>query len=143
MDRSGDCGSEPRPPLDDEGPDSSAPIRHDQRRGVRRCELSGRGNLKPATGWKGRLIQTAGFALYLCGGEASVGVTRTYASSPDARGVSGPEVFHTGLDDSREGLDLPTGQAELVSAMSDPRYENDAAYRNDLLEKLDRSDLNF
>ena len=34
-------------------------------------------------------------------------------------------------------------QAELIQAMSDPRYESDPAYRNDLLEKLDNSDLNF
>lgn len=34
-------------------------------------------------------------------------------------------------------------QAELVSAMNDPRYESDEAYRNDVLEKLERSNLNF
>ena len=31
-------------------------------------------------------------------------------------------------------------QAELVAAMSDPRYENDPAYRQDVITKLDRSD---
>ena len=30
-------------------------------------------------------------------------------------------------------------QAEVVAAMSDPRYENDPAYRHDIMEKLDRS----
>ena len=34
-------------------------------------------------------------------------------------------------------------QAELVSAMSDPRYDNDPAYRADVISKLDQSDLNF
>jgi hypothetical protein len=34
-------------------------------------------------------------------------------------------------------------QAELVKAMDDPRYENDPAYRRDVLNKLDRSDLQF
>lgn len=34
-------------------------------------------------------------------------------------------------------------QAELVDAMADPRYDRDPAYRNDILEKLERSDLNF
>jgi len=34
-------------------------------------------------------------------------------------------------------------QAELVNAMADPRYDRDPAYRNDILEKLERSDLNF
>jgi hypothetical protein len=34
-------------------------------------------------------------------------------------------------------------QAELIQAMNDSRYESDPAYRQDVLEKLDRSDLNF
>lgn len=34
-------------------------------------------------------------------------------------------------------------QAEVVQAMSDPRYDTDPAYRNDVFEKLDRSNLNF
>jgi hypothetical protein len=39
--------------------------------------------------------------------------------------------------------DVFRSQAELVQAMSDPRYDNDPAYRSDILAKLDRSDLNF
>ena len=35
-------------------------------------------------------------------------------------------------------------QAEVVRAMSDPRYENDPAYRQDVYDKLERSpNLNF
>ena len=34
-------------------------------------------------------------------------------------------------------------QAELVSAMGDPRYDTDEAYRDDVLRKLDASDLKF
>ena len=34
-------------------------------------------------------------------------------------------------------------QAELIQAMNDPRYDNDPAYRQDVLDKLARSDLNF
>ena len=34
-------------------------------------------------------------------------------------------------------------QAELVRAMSDPRYDNDPAYRSDVASKLEASDLNF
>ena len=34
-------------------------------------------------------------------------------------------------------------QAEVVRAMSDPRYDRDPAYRNDVMEKLARSDLKF
>ena len=34
-------------------------------------------------------------------------------------------------------------QAELVAAMGDPRYETDPAYRADVIQKLDQSDLQF
>ena len=34
-------------------------------------------------------------------------------------------------------------QAELVRAMSDPRYDDDPAYRQDVIAKLDRSDVEF
>ena len=34
-------------------------------------------------------------------------------------------------------------QAELVEAMADPRYDTDPAYRNDILERLEYSDLDF
>ena len=34
-------------------------------------------------------------------------------------------------------------QAEVVRAMADPRYENDPAYRQDVYEKLERSQVNF
>jgi len=34
-------------------------------------------------------------------------------------------------------------QAEVVAAMSDPRYDRDEAYRQDLYDKLERSNVNF
>ena len=34
-------------------------------------------------------------------------------------------------------------QAELVAAMGDPRYDTDPAYRADVIQRLDSSDLNF
>ena len=34
-------------------------------------------------------------------------------------------------------------QQELIQAMNDPRYDNDPAYRQDIIDKLDRSDLQF
>ena len=45
-----------------------------------------------------------------------MGVTRTQASTIDTSVVSGPEVFHAGLDDDAGSLGLPMGQAERVSA---------------------------
>jgi len=34
-------------------------------------------------------------------------------------------------------------QAEVVRAMSDPRYDNDPAYRQDVFDKLDRSNIQY
>ena len=41
------------------------------------------------------------------------------------------------------GGDLYRSQAELVAAMADPRYDSDPAYRADVVEKLNASDLEF
>ena len=40
-------------------------------------------------------------------------------------------------------MDSFRSQAELVRAMSDPRYDTDPAYRQDVMERLERSDLEF
>lgn len=42
-----------------------------------------------------------------------------------------------------ESVDAFRSQAEVVRAMQDPRYENDPAYRNDVFNKLDRSNLDW
>ena len=34
-------------------------------------------------------------------------------------------------------------QSEVVQAMSDPRYDRDPAYRQDVFAKLERSNLNY
>ena len=39
--------------------------------------------------------------------------------------------------------DVYRSQAELVAAMGDPRYDSDPAYRADVIQKLDASDLQF
>ena len=39
--------------------------------------------------------------------------------------------------------DVFRSQAELVAAMNDPRYDRDPAYRQDIYNKLDRSNLSF
>ena len=58
----------------------------------------------------------------------------------NANGVEGRMV--TGKQAPNKG-DVFRSQQELVRAMSDPRYDNDPAYRQDIIEKLDRSDLEF
>tara|TARA_R100001443_G_scaffold25962_1_gene39093 strand:+ start:296 stop:1081 length:786 start_codon:yes stop_codon:yes gene_type:complete len=69
-----------------------------------------------------------------------MGLTAMQAKYNEANGYEGRML--QGKRPSKSG-EVFRSQAELVQAMSDPRYETDPAYRNDLLEKLDNSDLNF
>ena len=62
------------------------------------------------------------------------------AEYDNANGVEGKMV--TGKTAPNNG-DVFRSQQELVRAMNDPRYDNDPAYRQDVIEKLDRSDLEF
>ena len=62
------------------------------------------------------------------------------AEYDNANGVEGRMV--TGKTAPNNG-DVFRSQAELVRAMNDSRYDSDPAYRQDVIEKLDRSDLDF
>ena len=44
---------------------------------------------------------------------------------------------------TQQTADVFRSQAEVVAAMSDPRYDKDPAYRNDVFQKLDRSNIQF
>ncbi|MAR51509.1 MAG: hypothetical protein CML42_10335 [Rhodobacteraceae bacterium] len=44
---------------------------------------------------------------------------------------------------STESKAVFRSQSELVQAMNDPRYDNDPAYRSDVMAKLENSDLGF
>jgi len=58
----------------------------------------------------------------------------------DAIGYDGKMLTGTS---PKQNSDIFRSQAEVVKAMSDPRYDNDPAYRADLIEKLGRSNVNF
>ena len=58
-----------------------------------------------------------------------------------ANGVEGRMV--TGKTAPPETGDVFRSQAELVAAMNDKRYDRDPAYRQDVIEKLERSGLDF
>ena len=44
---------------------------------------------------------------------------------------------------ARSSGDIFRSQAEVVQAMNDPKYDRDPAYRQDVYDKLERSDLQF
>ena len=58
----------------------------------------------------------------------------------DSMGTEGELIQGRAARDSDDGF---RSQAELVNAMNDPRYERDAAYRNDIMRKLELSDIDF
>ena len=58
----------------------------------------------------------------------------------DAQGRDGTMV--TGTAPRGDGSQF-TSQAEVVEAMSDPRYDRDPAFRQKIMKKLERSDINF
>jgi hypothetical protein len=58
----------------------------------------------------------------------------------EAVGNDGQLLTGRGANDSVVAF---RSQAELVQAMSDPRYDNDPAYRNDVIRKLENSDIQF
>jgi hypothetical protein len=58
----------------------------------------------------------------------------------DSVGTEGELIQGKAASDSTQGF---RSQAELVQAMNDPRYERDTAYRNDVMRKLEFSDIDF
>ena len=58
----------------------------------------------------------------------------------DSLGVDGRMV--TGTAPKGDGSQFGS-QAEVVEAMSDPRYDRDPAFRQKIMKKLERSDINF
>jgi hypothetical protein len=60
------------------------------------------------------------------------------AQYQQANGYEGNMVTGRG---ARETQDVFRSQAEVVAAMADPRYDKDPAYREDVFNKLSRSDV--
>ena len=69
-----------------------------------------------------------------------LGVDALKSKYDNANGYEGRMLSGKAADNSG---DIFKSQAQLVKAMSDPRYDDDPAYRQDVIAKLDRSDLQF
>lgn len=72
-------------------------------------------------------------------GAIQLALKALYYNYTDVNGVEGQTI---------QGKAAPRteafrSQAELIQAMNDPRYDDDPAYRQDVLNKLDRSNINF
>ena len=69
-----------------------------------------------------------------------MGLTALQSKYNDANGYEGRMLQGKSPNSSGQ---VYRSQADLVEAMGDPRYENDPAYRQDVIERLNNSDLNF
>ena len=58
----------------------------------------------------------------------------------DSVGTDGQTLTGRGAADTDDSF---KSQAELVAAMSDPRYDRDPAYRKDVMRRLENSDVEF
>lgn len=59
----------------------------------------------------------------------------------NSQGMEGEML--TGKAPRADNADVFKSQAAVVRAMSDPKYDSDPAYRQEIMEKLERSNLNF
>ena len=62
------------------------------------------------------------------------------ASYQNSNGYEGKMVT---VNQAVSKADVFRSQAEVVSAMNDPRYDNDPAYRQDVFNRLERSNLQY
>ena len=68
---------------------------------------------------------------------AAAGLKSTYEGQ---NGYEGQMLTGKGAPNKQDAF---RSQAEVVAAMQDPRYDKDPAYRNDVFEKLNRSNLEY
>ena len=69
-----------------------------------------------------------------------IAVAGMKAEYDNQEGYEGRMLQGKAAENSRDGF---RSQAEVVAAMSDPRYDRDPAYRQDLYDKLERSNVQF
>ena len=69
-----------------------------------------------------------------------IAVAGMKAEYDNQEGYEGRMLTGKAAETSRDGF---RSQAEVVQAMSDSRYDKDPAYRQDLYDKLERSNVNF
>ena len=69
-----------------------------------------------------------------------IAVAGMKAEYDNQEGYEGRMLQGKAASNSRDGF---RSQAEVVQAMSDPRYDRDPAYRQDLYDKLERSNVAF
>ena len=107
--------------------------------------VGGEETYKQMTQWAGENFTPQEIAAYDAALESgdlnqiNLGLQALYYRYQDAVGYDG-EMIQGKAAPAMDGF---RSQAEVVRAMGDPRYESDPAYRQDVYNKLERSQINF
>ena len=107
--------------------------------------VGGEETYKQMTQWAGENFTPQEIAAYDAALESgdlnqiNLGLQALYYRYQDAVGYDG-EMIQGKAAPAMDGF---RSQAEVVRAMGDPRYESDPAYRQDVYDKLERSQINF
>ena len=109
-------------------------------------QAGGEANYNAVTAWANENLPTNQIDAYDSvvdsGNPAAIGIAFQGLQSQynEANGYEGRMLQGTPAGSSGQ---VYRSQAELVAAMGDPRYDSDPAYRADVIQKLEQSDLNF
>lgn len=101
---------------------------------------------KSMISWAGQNLSKEEIQMYdavMASGKASsiyFAVQALSAKYNDATGSDGQLLTGKGTANQSQGF---RSQQELVAAMSDPRYDRDPAYRQEVMQKLENSDVQF
>ena len=130
---------------DSEEPDSSESLSEEQAEYLMDM-VGGDKAYKSMIDWAGQNFSKEEISMYdgvMESGDANAiffAVQALQARYNDSVGSDGQLLTGKGAENTDDSF---KSQAELVAAMSDPRYDRDPAYRQDLMRRLENSDVQF
>jgi hypothetical protein len=137
--------AEEEPAEDSEEPDSSERLSEEQAEYLMDM-VGGDKAYKSMIDWAGQNFSKEEISMYdgvMESGDANAiffAVQALQARYNDNVGSDGQLLTGRGAENTDDSF---KSQAELVAAMSDPRYDRDPAYRADLMRRLETSDVSF
>ena len=132
-------------PEDSEEPDSSESLSEEQAEYLMDM-VGGDKAYKSMIDWAGQNFSKEEVSMYdgvMESGDPNAiffAVQALQARYNDNVGSDGQLLTGKGAENTNDSF---KSQAELVAAMSDPRYDRDPAYRQDLMRRLENSDVEF
>jgi len=130
----------------EEQEESSKEVLSEQQAGQLFEMVGGQQAYKAMVNWAGDSLSKEEVKMYdsvMADGNPSAvffAVQSLYSKYTDAVGKEGQLLTGKGSNQKEDSF---RSQAELVQAMSDPRYDKDPAYRSDIMRKLENSDIAF